>query len=515
MQHKETDNTDELRIGHEADVALPCKELGLIVWRVKSASHRVASVRYRCMLPAAGLERMGYQSLLIEEGETLSSFDGVSVIVFVKSFSNEDWELACRAKQENVSVIVDLCDNIFVPGYGGNIFQKNMGYFQAIAKISAVVITTNNELALLVKREAPEVKVTSVIFDQLETEVQITYIKNQMSKWRNHYLIVKKKESRGLQIFGLKRIKRVAKAVTKPIRKYLSIPRKRMNSLRYQSSFFIHKRVVPVRRIVKHSRRALFRFMKEKGYKVGSYSHVKPNQGRCLPNTLENNSDRDNYIESSDSPEKFSVNPTVGAKIDDLEIYKRRLPKVIWFGNQGADYSKYGMSYSKFGMQSILFIEEELKKVYQTSPFQLLVVSKSESMYLKYIKPLSIPTAYCNWDPVSIFRYVEESKVCIIPNSLDEFSIYKSANRALLSLSMGTPVVATRIPSFEPLKNSIILDDWVSGIERYLNDPEKAARDVKRGKEIIQHEYTSRAIANCWLQCLNEVISSDIRKSMS
>jgi glycosyltransferase involved in cell wall biosynthesis len=90
----------------------------------------------------------------------------------------------------------------------------------------------------------------------------------------------------------------------------------------------------------------------------------------------------------------------------------------------------------------------------------------------------------------------------LMPNANDSFSACKSANRALLALACGVPVVATQLESLEPLRDAIVLDDWQSGLERYLFDAEARAADLKRAAEIIALDFSPNAIGNRWLSLL-------------
>ena len=68
-----------------------------VVWKTLSAETRVASVRYRCLLPALNLAERGYESVIIQKNEVINYFDNVQVIIFVKTFSKHDYLLACEA----------------------------------------------------------------------------------------------------------------------------------------------------------------------------------------------------------------------------------------------------------------------------------------------------------------------------------------------------------------------------------------------------------------------------------
>ena len=94
-----------------------------VAWKVFRYSPRVASVRYRCILPMLALADSGWRSIVFEEGEALLE-TSLSALIFVKSFSKSDLALARRLHARGVPIILDLCDNIFVEGYAVDALVK-------------------------------------------------------------------------------------------------------------------------------------------------------------------------------------------------------------------------------------------------------------------------------------------------------------------------------------------------------------------------------------------------------
>jgi glycosyltransferase involved in cell wall biosynthesis len=171
------------------------------------------------------------------------------------------------------------------------------------------------------------------------------------------------------------------------------------------------------------------------------------------------------------------------------------LPQVLWFGNVGSVEPR-------FGIVNLADIAAELEAAAREVPFRLLVVTGDRSAYRTQIEPLALETAFAPWDRLTIFHYLRESDVVILPNSRDEFSICKSANRATLALSQGVPVVATRIPSLDPLAGSILFDDFRGGVVTYLRDRELASDHVRRASEVIERQFAARVVANRWRDVL-------------
>jgi glycosyltransferase involved in cell wall biosynthesis len=171
------------------------------------------------------------------------------------------------------------------------------------------------------------------------------------------------------------------------------------------------------------------------------------------------------------------------------------LPQVLWFGNVGSVTPR-------FGIVNLTDVAAELEAAAREVPFRLLVVTGDRAAYRKHIEPLALETAFAPWDRLTIFRHLRESDVVILPNSRDEFSLCKSANRATLAFSQGVPVVATRIPSLDPLAGSILFDDLGGGVLTYLRDRELAADHVRRASEVIEREFSARVVADRWRDIL-------------
>jgi glycosyltransferase involved in cell wall biosynthesis len=163
---------------------------------------------------------------------------------------------------------------------------------------------------------------------------------------------------------------------------------------------------------------------------------------------------------------------------------------VLWFGNSGSP--------GVFGLTDLVGIVPDLEAAWKNKPFTLVVVSDNEDMYASYIKDLEIPSLYYEWTIESLPYRIRSSSLVIIPNAMNEFSLAKSANRAILALYHGAPVVATSTPALALFRDCIILDDWVRGIELYLSDQSLVERHVEKAREIIVSNFSGHLIAEQW-----------------
>jgi hypothetical protein len=86
-----------------------------LAWIVPVADPAVASFRYRCLMPAWALHQMGHDStIFVHEQPDPAAFDA---LLIVKQAGEQLHALARAFRAHGKPVFLDLCDNIFIPGY--------------------------------------------------------------------------------------------------------------------------------------------------------------------------------------------------------------------------------------------------------------------------------------------------------------------------------------------------------------------------------------------------------------
>ncbi len=86
-----------------------------LAWIAYSATPKVASFRYRCLIPAWALQGFGHDSsFFIDERPDPGQFDA---LIVVKLAGDGLDEVARSFRSRGKPVFLDLCDNIFIPGY--------------------------------------------------------------------------------------------------------------------------------------------------------------------------------------------------------------------------------------------------------------------------------------------------------------------------------------------------------------------------------------------------------------
>ncbi|WP_245306803.1 MULTISPECIES: hypothetical protein [unclassified Rhizobium] len=172
---------------------------------------------------------------------------------------------------------------------------------------------------------------------------------------------------------------------------------------------------------------------------------------------------------------------------------------VLWFGN-------YGAPHSDFGMLALMLAGPALEAVCNDIPLELTVISNNRTLFDNAIAQIRVPMRYLDWSADAVFEGLKGADVCLLPFGIDAFSVTKSANRAVLALQYGVPVVTTRLPSMEPLEGAVAFDDWEAGLRRFLG-PHGAierATAIAAARSILAETYSPKEIGKAWAALIND-----------
>lgn len=176
-----------------------------------------------------------------------------------------------------------------------------------------------------------------------------------------------------------------------------------------------------------------------------------------------------------------------------------RPKSVLWFGN-------YGAPHSDFGMLALMLAGPALEAVCNDIPLELTVISNNRALFDSAIAQIGVPTRYVDWSTDAVFEGLKRADVCLLPFGIDAFSATKSANRAVLALEQGVPVVATRLSSMEPLEEAVVFDDWEAGLRRFLGPlgaTERAAA-IAAARPILAETFSSKVIGKAWAALIDD-----------
>jgi glycosyltransferase involved in cell wall biosynthesis len=428
-----------------------------IGWKVSTLDLAMASLRYRAILPAVALEAYGIRSQIIARASR-RSLAGLDALVIVKSFTLEDYWLAEQAVDRKIPVIFDLCDNVFIERYTGKGKLSPADIFLLIAHVASAVVVTTEPLQIAVREHIGSEIPIFVVPDGIEDE--------GISK--SAHRILRQSERR-------EKIYRAVLRSRSIVVKARSIAGRAYKSLKSGNYLNLSSWIKLAYRIYGRVRNNFFSFQ----------------------------------TRSETTSKLVPMGPLLQSDFGVLEPPRTttQRKKILWFGNHGAKHAK-------FGMLDLLFIQADLEKISREIPIELVVVSNNYEKYRKNIQSFQIPSSYIEWSADSIIEQLHNADVVVIPNSLDPFSICKSANRSVLALSHGVPVVATKTPALEALDSCITLDDFEGGLRRYLTDSVFAKAHVQHAQKLISQLYAPQIIGCEWNMLLKQVLHREIgRKS--
>jgi hypothetical protein len=161
---------------------------------------------------------------------------------------------------------------------------------------------------------------------------------------------------------------------------------------------------------------------------------------------------------------------------------------LVWFGNSGSEMPR-------FGMADIQKVIDPLNNIDSDTPLILNVISDSQALFEKYTASAKFETRFHTWRRENFSSLLSQNDVCIIPISLNPFTACKTANRVIVSLLCGVPVVADVIPSYNEFLPFIASGDWKFNIASTL----KGSKDkVSKGIEYIHQHYNDERVVNEW-----------------
>ncbi|URM30404.1 glycosyltransferase [Pseudomonas frederiksbergensis] len=432
-------------------------------WCVASLSLDMASVRYRALLPLLALEAQGFIcSLFTSRGPV--NLESLDALVIVKAFSVESLALVQRARALNIPVIIDLCDNIFVPGYGKGPLGTHGEMFTRMAQLATAVVTTTEPLADVIKAHVPGV-VVHVIPDGLASET----VTDEGSKLIEGARAIEKNTAPSLWRNRLKKLS---------------------NEIKDSGGIHTFKRLL---KMFKHLLKKQLQLVRKKRGRDGSIATVMAIP-RALLRPLRKQVVSFKKATVVAAPVIIPVISNTPARDPSKTMY------LLWFGNHGADYAA-------FGMLDLLLIQNALEAIALEYPVELVVISNNAAKYERFIKPMAIASRYVEWSINVVDDWMAVSRVVLIPNSCDPFSVCKSANRTVHALIQGIPVVATATPALSPLAGSIMTGDFLQGLRRYLSSTENGRQDVALARTLIEQHFSSAVIGSLWRDALQSVIA--------
>ncbi len=165
--------------------------------------------------------------------------------------------------------------------------------------------------------------------------------------------------------------------------------------------------------------------------------------------------------------------------------------RLIWYGNAG-------LADPPFGLVDLARILPDIAAVHAHTPVALTVVSNSRTAFDRQIGTPPFPVEYREWDTAAFPRLFRRHDVCLIPVTLNPFTVCKTVNRLALSLLLGVPAIADAIPSYEELRPFVLFGDWRANLLQYAADAGLRHRHVRAGQAYLCGKYTRGRVVDQW-----------------
>ncbi|HEV7265844.1 MAG TPA: hypothetical protein VGN83_13130 [Falsiroseomonas sp.] len=142
-----------------------------LVIGIKVAALRpdMASVWYRGLYPAVHLRALGHRVDVFDAIATAAQLRRFDMVILVKPMTLADLGFANAARDQGVPIVLDLCDDVFITGYGSR-HGKETAVCRAVAGMAAAVVTTGPVLAAKLRAMVPAGTPVVEIADPVENE---------------------------------------------------------------------------------------------------------------------------------------------------------------------------------------------------------------------------------------------------------------------------------------------------------------------------------------------------------
>lgn len=177
------------------------------------------------------------------------------------------------------------------------------------------------------------------------------------------------------------------------------------------------------------------------------------------------------------------------------EVYR-----IVWYGNTGTQPVPVGLV-------DLVKVMPSLEALHQETPLSLSVISNSKSLFNQSIGKTCFPVKYYEWKAATFPYLFKQHDVCIIPVTINPFTLCKTNNRPLLSLLLGIPVVADRIPSYEEFEEFVLFADWKRNLQAYASNLDLRRQHVRLATSYIQGKYTKQRVISQWTSLFQTLIN--------
>ena len=169
---------------------------------------------------------------------------------------------------------------------------------------------------------------------------------------------------------------------------------------------------------------------------------------------------------------------------------------IVWFGSHGGPYAEAGM-------EDLARISPHLLECHKTTPIIMTVISNSLEKYQRVSAHWPCRSEYFDWSAASFEAIMAHQDITVVPITRNAFSICKTDNRLVTATRCGTAVCATAIPSYEPYRDAVFLDQWDEGLACLTSSAKVREARVSHANRLARESTDPHKIAGAWTTTLN------------
>jgi len=166
---------------------------------------------------------------------------------------------------------------------------------------------------------------------------------------------------------------------------------------------------------------------------------------------------------------------------------------LLWFGNSGEPLVS--------GLFDLLTIKNELEHFAQNHPCTLTVISDDRVLFQELESHFHfMKLRFYKWSPNRVINAIRSLDALILPISKNDFALSKSANRSLLALYNGMPVIATETEALQDLSEWISFD-FKKGLQQVSSQKENQLKNkLATDQHLLMQNHGPQSMAKHWDQ---------------
>lgn len=178
----------------------------------------------------------------------------------------------------------------------------------------------------------------------------------------------------------------------------------------------------------------------------------------------------------------------------------RKPLRLVWFGNAGS-------AHEGFGLPDLERILPDLNRCSRRVRLSLTVLSNNKKLGQKILGGAEFPTEYREWHYKEFPEIFAGQDLCLIPITGNAFTDCKTANRIMLALAYGMPVVTDFIPSYEPFRPFAAEANWEKSVAGHARRPGRLLAAAAAGRHWLLRNRTPAQVCGQWVAALVKLLA--------